>query len=312
MQSGRNRSKAPIGALQGPEVGFSRFHARPIRRAYEPRSSRAFQSRRQHSVHSDLGGPTAQARRFGLCRGLGTLLPRYGAELRVNRIFLGPAAVPKSRRDHVSQWRDCSVTGFDRRSRPCEFATSGRRSAETRRSRDGLRAGSSTSEERRRAHRSGALERPGTELAAPAFRRRNRPSVSRSERSRREVGIGVAGFEPATAGTQSRPSTRLRYTPIGEGLLTTSTQPRAKVLGQNSSHQSGTRHQHHVELNRLAVGHDQAIPREVPVLLDGDAVLADGKARRPWRRRFRAARCTPRRSTPRRRVALPWLSRAST
>jgi hypothetical protein len=26
--------------------------------------------------------------------------------------------------------------------------------------------------------------------------------------------VGVAGFEPATAGTQSRPSTRLRYTPV--------------------------------------------------------------------------------------------------
>ncbi len=32
-----------------------------------------------------------------------------------------------------------------------------------------------------------------------------------------EYAVGVAGFEPATAGTQSRPSTRLRYTPKGRG-----------------------------------------------------------------------------------------------
>jgi hypothetical protein len=30
--------------------------------------------------------------------------------------------------------------------------------------------------------------------------------------------VGVVGFEPTTAGTQSRPSTRLRYTPKGGGL----------------------------------------------------------------------------------------------
>src|SRR5690606_26370636 len=35
---------------------------------------------------------------------------------------------------------------------------------------------------------------------------------------RSQIQVGVAGFEPATSGTQSRPSTRLRYTPRGGGL----------------------------------------------------------------------------------------------
>ncbi len=39
---------------------------------------------------------------------------------------------------------------------------------------------------------------------------------SRGAESR--IQVGVAGFEPATSGTQSRPSTRLRYTPRGGGL----------------------------------------------------------------------------------------------
>src|SRR5690554_2829715 len=55
--------------------------------------------------------------------------------------------------------------------------------------------------------------RCGAGVVADERTQRRSEAASAKRAESRISAVGVAGFEPATAGTQSRPSTRLRYTP---------------------------------------------------------------------------------------------------
>lgn len=97
--------------------------------------------------------------------------------------------------------------------------------------------------------------------------------------------VGVVRFERTTSCTQSRPSTKLRYTPVGAADYT---RPRRHRNARNPRvgrlpvmcnplvlvARNGD--QLDVELDWAAIRNDEPIPREVSVPFDRDAMLTFG------------------------------------
>ena len=80
--------------------------------------------------------------------------------------------------------------------------------------------------------------------------------------------VGVVGFELTTTGTQSRPSTRLRYTPGNGATIAGSRRPSLR-----------NRHQIDGQLNWGSVCLDQPVPREVALARNRYAVPSNWESR---------------------------------
>lgn len=80
------------------------------------------------------------------------------------------------------------------------------------------------------------------------------------------ISVGVVGFELTTTGTQSRPSTRLRYTP----------ESRRTIAGSGCSSLRNGR-QFDGELDGHSIGFNQSVPGKIAFAGDGNPMFSDGQ-----------------------------------